>query len=312
MQPGTIFAGCRIEAEAGRGGMGVVYRAVQVSLERPAAVKVLAPEHAANSDFRERFGWESRLAAAIDDPHVIPIYEAGEEDGRLFVTMRLVEGPDLDARILRGGGVDARWAAVVLGQVAGALDAAHAQGLVHRDIKPANILVDRRGGRDHAYLTDFGLSKRRGAGGLTQVGHWVGTIDYVAPEQIRGDEVDARTDVYALGAVLFHALTGRVAFPRDSDVAKLWGHVRDTPDPPGGIAPHVGPELDAVVLRALAKDPGERFATAGDFARAATDPAARSDAAVPPTARRDRGAPAPTRVSQAPPTIVRDALRRRP
>jgi len=270
MDPGTVFAGCRIEAEAGRGGMGVVYCATHLALDRRVALKLLAPQLASDAGFRARFQQESRLAARIDHPNVVDIYEAGEEDGRLYIEMRWVEGSDLRKEIEDHGRLEPTRAAEIVGQVADALDAAHALGLVHRDVKPANILLGQRRGREHAYLTDFGLTKRvESAGGLTQTGQWVGTLDYIAPEQIRGENVDARTDVYALGGVLAHALTGHVPFERDSDVAKMWGHINDQPPAPSRVVPELPPELDAVVLRAMAKDPADRYQSAGDLGRAA-------------------------------------------
>jgi hypothetical protein len=270
MDPGTVFAGCRIESEAGRGGMGVVYCATHIALDRRVALKLLTPELANDEGFRARFQQESRLAARIDHPNVVDIYEAGDEVGRLYIEMRWVEGSDLRKEIERNGRLAPARAAHIVAQVADALDAAHALGLVHRDVKPANILLGLRQGREHAYLTDFGLTKRvESAGGLTRTGQWVGTLDYVAPEQIRGDKVDARTDVYALGGVLAHALTGHVPFERDSDVAKMWGHINDAPAPPSSVVPGLPPELDAVVLRAMAKDPAERYQSAGDLGRAA-------------------------------------------
>jgi hypothetical protein len=270
MDPGTVFHGCRIESEAGRGGMGVVYCATHIALDRRVALKLLAPELASDEGFRARFQQESRLAARIDHPNVVDIYEAGDEDGRLYIEMRWVEGSDLRKEIERNGRLAPARAAHIVAQVADALDAAHALGLVHRDVKPANILLGFRQGREHAYLTDFGLTKRvESAGGLTRTGQWVGTLDYVAPEQIRGDKVDARTDVYALGGVLAHALTGHVPFERDSDVAKMWGHINDPPTPPSSVVPGLPRALDAVVLRAMAKDPAERYQSAGDLGRAA-------------------------------------------
>ena len=270
MDPGTVFAGCRIESEAGRGGMGVVYCATHIALDRRVALKLLAPELAGDEGFRARFQQESRLAARIDHPNVVDIYEAGDEGGRLYIEMRWVQGSDLRREIEFNGRLAPDRAVHIVAQVADALDAAHALGLVHRDVKPANILLGSRQGREHAYLTDFGLTKRvESAGGLTRTGQWVGTLDYVAPEQIRGDKVDARTDVYALGGVLAHALTGHVPFERDSDVEKMWGHINDPPAPPSTVVPGLPPELDAVVLRALAKDPAERYQSAGDLGRAA-------------------------------------------
>src|SRR4051812_31920427 len=246
--------------------MGVVYRATQVALDRPVALKLIAPELARDDQFRERFQRESRLAAQIEHPNVIPVYEAGEADGQLFIAMRFVDGSDLSSEISRHGTIEPLRAARIVAQVADALDAAHKRGLVHRDVKPANVLLSD----GHAYLTDFGLVKDLAAGGaMTTSGQWVGTPDYVAPEQFKGEAVDARVDIYALGCVLFHTLTGRVPFPRDQAVAKLWAHSEELPPRPSESAPNVPPALDDVVARAMAKDPEDRFASAGDLGRAA-------------------------------------------
>src|SRR5215211_100138 len=200
---GTTVGGYRVEAEVGRGGMGVVYRAEQLGLGRTVALKLIAAELAQDRGFRERFERESRLAASIEHPNVIPVYEAGEADGVLYISMRYIDGSDLRALISSGGRLDPRRAAALLGQVGNALDAAHGLGLVHRDVKPANVLVAGEGAQEHAYLTDFGLTKRAAShGGLTKTGEWVGTVDYVSPEQIQGHGLDARTDVYSLGCVL--------------------------------------------------------------------------------------------------------------
>jgi DNA-binding beta-propeller fold protein YncE len=266
-ESGDVFAGHRIDAVAGRGGMGVVYRAIQIDLDRPVALKVIAPHLAQDEAFRERFVAESRTAAAIDHPHVLPIYYAGESDGTLYIAMRYVEGEDLRFLIRREGAVEPARAARMTGQVGGALDAAHARGLVHRDIKPANVLL---GTGDHAYLTDFGLTKRLGAStGLSRSGAWVGTLGYVAPEQIRGERIDARADVYALGCVLFHALTGQAPYLRETDEATLWSHLHDPPPPASMLTAGVPEAFDAVIARALAKDPAERHPSAGDLGRAA-------------------------------------------
>jgi serine/threonine protein kinase len=266
-EPGDVFAGHRIEGVAGRGGMGVVYRAIQIDLDRRVALKVIAPHLAQDEDFRQRFVAESRTAAAIDHPHVLPIYYAGESDGTLYIAMRFVEGEDLRHLIRAAGSVEPGRAARIVDQVGGALDAAHARGLIHRDIKPANVLL---GAGDHAYLTDFGLTKRLGAStGLSRSGQWVGTLGYVAPEQIRGEPIDARADVYALGCVLFHALTGQAPYLREADEATLWSHLHDPPPPASMLAEGVPEAFDAVVERALAKDPGQRYQSAGDLGRAA-------------------------------------------
>src|SRR5262249_49518128 len=201
--PGTQFAGYLIDGVAGRGGMGIVYRATQLALNRPVALKLLSPVYAADDDFRERFKREWETAAAIDHPNVIPLYEAGEANGHLFIAMRFVDGVDLANLIAREEIAPAR-AVRLLGAVASALDAAHARGPVHRDVKPANMLVDPG---DHVYLTDFGLSRGMAQSRLTRTGLFVGSTDYAAPEQIRGEDTDARTDVYALGCVLYQLLT---------------------------------------------------------------------------------------------------------
>ena len=218
---GTEFAGHRIEEVIGRGGMGVVYRAIDLNLDREVAVKVIAPQLAGDEDFRARFRREWRLAASIRHPHVVMIYRAGEDDGQMYVSMDYIRGTDLRAMIDHQGALEPRQAAGIIEQVAGALDAAHAAGLVHRDIKPANVLIAQRDGYADAYLTDFGLSKqlRSGTTALTKTGMFVGTVDYVAPEQLRGDPVDARADIYSLGCVLYEALTGDIPFPRDSEPA---------------------------------------------------------------------------------------------
>jgi serine/threonine protein kinase len=267
---GAELAGYRIEAVAGRGGMGVVYRAWHLGLERPVALKVIAPDLAARDEFRARFRRESRLAAALDHPHVLPIYEAGEHQGVLFIAMRWVDGTDLGHELERSaGGLGVERAVTLTAQVAGALDAAHARGLVHRDVKPANVLLADEGTVEHAYLGDFGLAKRDDTGGLTETGRWLGTPDYAAPEQIAGGEVGPAADTYALGCVLFAILTGRPPFERESAVAVVYAQIHDPPPRTG-----VSAALDAVVARALAKDPARRFASAGELATAARTAAA--------------------------------------
>jgi DNA-binding CsgD family transcriptional regulator len=266
---GSVLGDFRIEGAIGRGGMGVVYQAVQLSLGRPVALKLIAPHLADDQDFRERFLRESRLAASIDHPHIVPVYVAGEEEGLHYIAMRFVEGVNLRTAISAEGRLEPARAARLVAQVASALDSAHERGLVHRDVKPANILVARHGGEEHAYLTDFGLTKREASQGLTGTGEWVGTIDYVAPEQLRGREVDGRSDVYSLGCVLFECLTGQLPFPRENDMAKMWAHVSDPAPAPTYLAPDVPPELSDVVLRAMAKAPADRFPSAAELARAA-------------------------------------------
>jgi YVTN family beta-propeller protein len=268
---GTVFAGHRIEGVAGRGGMGVVYRATHLALDHTVALKIISPELARDEVFRRRFETESRAAVSIRHPNVVQVHNAGEEDGLLFVTMDLIEGSDLRGVINREGRVEPDRAVAIIAQVASALDAAHARGLVHRDIKPGNILIERRDGEEHAYLTDFGLTKRIEAStDITASGGFVGSLDYVGPEQIRGERVDARTDVYALGCVLYEALAGRVPFDRQEEkVAKIYAHLQREPPSLLGEVPDLPPELDAVVTRALEKEPERRFPSAGDFGRAA-------------------------------------------
>jgi hypothetical protein len=259
-----------IESVAGRGGMGVVYRARQREPDRVVALKVIAPELAGDPSFEARFKSEGRMAARIEHPNVIPVYAVGEEAGTLYIAMRFVVGTDLRAVIDQGGRVEPGRAAVLVDQVAQALDAAHAHGLVHRDVKPANILIAAQGGREHVYLTDFGLTRHVVASqAMTASGALVGTVDYVAPEQVRGERVDARTDVYSLGCVLFHGLTGRVPYPEGNQIAKLYAH--DSRPPPSARAsvPGLPPALDDVIARAMAKDPEARYQSAGDLGAAA-------------------------------------------
>jgi streptogramin lyase len=263
---GDVFGGYLIQAVAGRGGMGIVYRATELALDRPVALKLIAPGLADDAAFRQRFVRECKLAAALDHPNVLPVYHAGEHDGVLYLVSRFVEGDDLLRVIRREHLLPPRRAARIVGQVGAALDAAHARGLVHRDVKPANVLLTSD---DHAYLADFGLSKRlHSVEPGTRPGAWVGTLDYVAPEQIRGAAVDARADVYALGCVLFHILVGSVPFDREGDEAKLWAHLHDRPPAPSELIPGVPVELDAVVGRAMAKSPSDRYRSAGGLGRA--------------------------------------------
>ncbi len=270
LAPGDVFAGYRIEALAGRGGMGLVYRARQVRPERAVAVKVIMPELAGDRDFRARFELEASLAAQIEHPNVIPIYEVGDVEGMLYIVMRFVESTDLRVLLRSHQRLGAVHAARLVSQIAAALDAAHARGMVHRDVKPANVLVTGAHPDEHLYLTDFGLTKRSAdIGGITVTGAYVGTLDYIAPEQVNGDPVDGRADVYALGCVLYELLTGAVPFPREHEVAKIFAHVSSPPPVPSAAVPGVPAELDAVVARAMAKDPADRFPAAGELARAA-------------------------------------------
>jgi serine/threonine-protein kinase len=274
LAPDAELAGYRIEDVLGRGGMGIVYLAEDRRLRRRVALKVLSPGLAAQPGFRERFVRESQIAAGIEHPTIVPIYEAGEADGLLYIAMRYVRGTDLRRLLSDVGALEPDRAVWIVRQVAEALDAAHDEGLVHRDVKPGNILlVPGAGaeGRDLVYLTDFGLTKRlEGASGaLTDSGQFVGTVDYVAPEQIEGKSIDARTDVYSLGCVLFESLTGTAPFRRDTEVATLFAHLRDKPPRATSLIAEVPAELDDVIGTALAKDPAKRFPTAGAVASAA-------------------------------------------
>jgi YVTN family beta-propeller protein len=267
---GSVLAGYRIEAVAGEGGMGRVYRATQIALNRRVAVKLIVPELAGDADFRARFQRESHLTASIEHPNVIPVYEAGEAEGRLFIAMRWVEGTDLRSVIVNEGRLDPDRAVAIVEQVAAALDAAHSGGLVHRDVKPANVMLTATHGGEHVYLTDFGLTKKTASGtALTRTGHFVGTPDYMPPEQIKGEPADARTDVYALGCLLFHALTGRPPYDRDNEVAKMYAQVHDPPPSLVEAVPDAPVRFDEVIARALAKDADQRYPSAGDLGRAA-------------------------------------------
>jgi Protein kinase domain len=272
LEVGTEVAGYRVASFIGRGGMAVVYRAEDLRLGRNVALKLLAPELSQNEKFQQRFMRESRLAAAIDHPNIIPIYEAGEVGGLLYIVMRYVEGSDLKQVIEREGPLDPVRVSMLLRQVAGALDAAHSRGLVHRDVKPGNVLLASGAGpedEDHVYLTDFGLTKRSSSlSGLTVTGHFLGTIDYVAPEQITGNPVDARTDVYALGCVLYECLTGTVPFQRDDDAALLWAHLVEAPPSLHERMPELPEGLNDIVATAMAKAPDDRYDTCREVAAA--------------------------------------------
>jgi serine/threonine protein kinase len=269
LAPGAVLGGYRIEDVVGHGGMGIVYRATQLRLDRTVAIKVIMPELASDPLFRERFERESMLAASIDHRNVVPVHEAGEVDGVLFIAMRFVDGGDLRAVIESEGAVAPRRAAWIIAEVASALDAAHARGLVHRDVKPGNIMVAGSGDEEHVYLTDFGLTKRMSDRGMTRTGQWVGTLDYAAPEQIDNRPIDARTDVYALGCVLYETVTGQVPFVRDSDVAKMYAHLNEPAPRLRDIRTGLPEALGDAIERAMSKEPDGRFPSAGDFGRAA-------------------------------------------
>ncbi len=256
---GTELAGYRVESLLGRGGMGVVYRARELALDRNVALKLLAPELAEDARFRDRFLRESRLAASLDHPAIVPIYDAGEVAGQLYIAMRLVEGTDLKRLLAEEGVLDPEQALAMLEQVADALDAAHERGLVHRDVKPSNVLVDER---RHCYLADFGLSRRLAEQGtIAAAGRSIGTVDYVAPEQIRGEELDGRADLYSLGCLLYECLAGRPPFARGSDTAVVFAHLEEEPPSLPGLSP--------VIRKALAKEPDDRYQSARELIAAA-------------------------------------------
>jgi serine/threonine protein kinase len=282
LSAGDVFAGYRIEQRLGRGGMGILYLAVEPGLERRVALKLIAPEAAVEEIFARRFAEESRIAASIEHPNVVPIYAAGEENGVPYIAMRYVAGSDLGRRIARQGRLDPEVAVALIAQVANGLDAIHAAGLVHRDVKPANVLLSGEEGNQHAYITDFGVARNVATNsGLTQTGRFVGTLDYVAPEQISGGQVDARVDVYALGCLLFKLLTGEVPFPREGEAARLYAHLNDPPPAPSLYVPAAGMALDDVVARAMSKQPGDRYPSAGDLGRAAVAALSGAPVAIP-------------------------------
>ena len=271
LERGSMIGGYRIDEVISRGGMGIVYRVTHVTLNRIYALKVLAPELSDDGVFRERFKREIRIAASLDHPHVVGIHYAGEHEGHLFLVMDLVYGTDLRELLRRSGALEPGRAVELLTQVASALDAAHAKGLVHRDVKPANVLITVHNGEERAYLTDFGLAKRSDSvAALTQKGLVVGSVDYMSPEQVTGGATDARTDVYALGCMFFSMVTGEVPYARDNSVATLFAHVYELPPPISGRLADLYPMFTAVIDKAMAKSPDGRYLSAGDFARDAT------------------------------------------
>ena len=262
---GTDVAGYTIESVLGHGAMGVVYVARQRSPARRVALKLITPAFAGDEVFRRRFLREATAAAAIEHPHILPVYAAGESNGILFMAMRLVDGLDL-REILRGS-ADLPLDRVerIVGQVGGALDAAHARGLIHRDVKPGNVLVTEQPDAedDFCYLMDFGVSTwtASSAATITATGQMVGTANYMAPEQIAGGRVDGRTDLYSLGCVLYECLAGEAPFSGRSPPATLYGHLHEQSPAPTSIRPGLPPGVDAVIERALMKAPEERYAS---------------------------------------------------
>jgi predicted Ser/Thr protein kinase len=266
---GTELAGYRIERVLGRGGMSVVFLAHDPRLKRNVALKVLSPEVAEDAEFRERFLRESRLAASLDHPNVVPVYEAGEVAGLLYIAMRHVQGTDLKALLRTEGALAPERALMVVDQIAAALDAAHARGLVHRDVKPSNVLLTGSPGTEHCYLADFGLSTSSSDRSAADAAQIVGTIDYVAPEQIRGEEVDGRADVYSLACLLYECLVGDVPFRRASDVAVIYAHLEEPLPNASESAPRLPGAVDAVLERGTAKAPDERWPTCAALVDAA-------------------------------------------
>ena len=297
---GSQIAGYRLEEQIGRGGMAVVYRAYDPRLDRHVALKILAPGLALDEAFRQRFIRESRAAAAVDHPNIIPVFDAGEASGVLFIAMRFVHGRDVRTLLDAVGPLPAARAADIVSQVASALDAAHARGLVHRDVKPGNMLLDATAGggrQDHVYLSDFGLSKQSLAQtALTSQGQFLGTLDYVAPEQVEGHPVDGRADEYALACATFELLSGTPPFKRDGGLAVVWAKLSEPPPRLSQRRPDLPVAVDAVMNRALAKEPADRFGTCGEFAAALRDSLGLRAADSGPAAR-PPASPTPTQVA---------------
>ena len=265
---GEELAGYKIEAIAGRGGMGVVFRAEHLHLGRVVALKVLTADLAGNRSFRQRFVREAQTAARLDHPNIVPVFDAGEVEGLLFIAMKYIDGVDLGHVLDAEDRLSPQRTVDLLADIADALDVAHGAGLVHRDVKPGNVLVDNA----RSYLTDFGLTKRIASRtALTAAGRTVGTAAYLAPEQIRGQDVDARTDLYAFGCVLYECLTGDVPFIRDTDMAVLWAHLEQDPEPPSAVVGDLPKELDAVFASALAKRKEDRFTSCGELMKAVAE-----------------------------------------
>jgi serine/threonine protein kinase len=269
---GTVFAGYRVEGLLGRGGMGVVYRAEHPRLGASVALKVMDPELAADEVFRERFVREARAAARIRHPNIIPIYDAGESGGDLYLAMRLIEGEDLRSLLRKQGSLSAQQTHVIALQIASALDAAHRSGLIHRDVKPANILIEPGPDPDSApiaYLADLGLTKHvETHKSVTRSGELLGTIDYVAPEQISGTRVDGQADIYSLACVLFECLTGAAPYVRENQAAVLWAHLHDEVPRASTLNPSLPRAVDEALARGMAKSPEERFSTARELVNA--------------------------------------------
>jgi serine/threonine protein kinase len=269
LSDGQTFGGYHIIELVGAGGMGLVYRAEQRILGRMVALKVIRPEIAESGDYRSRFLREARLAAAVDHPNVVSVFDAGEQDGRLYLTMQWIDGQDLGTLLDREQRLAPERVVRIGAQLAEALEAVHDAGVVHRDVKPSNVLVRSIGGRDHAYLTDFGIAKAPATqDSLTRTGWVIGTPGYLSPEQIRGDQPGPRSDLYALGCIIFETLTGERPFSGDNDLAVHWAQASGPPPVASSAWPALGTRYDAFLARALAVDPQERFQSGTAFAEA--------------------------------------------
>jgi serine/threonine protein kinase len=295
LEPGSEFAGYRIEDAIGRGGMGVVYRAREQALNRPVAIKLLNDASASDPELRHRFEREARLMAALDHPNVIPVYAAGEQDGHLYLVMRYVDGTDLQHQLRSRGRLPAEEAAVIVAQIGSALDAAHDRGLVHRDIKPANVLLSG----DHVYLTDFGITRLVDEHTRsTDSGQWVGTVDYMSPEHLRGELTDGVSDVYSLGCLLYACLTGEPPFHRDTTAATITAQLHDRPVK-ASLTRGVPKRFDSVLTKALSKRRKDRYQSAGQLGEAALA-AARGKRTIRNRASKPDPVESPTRIE--PPT----------
>ena len=269
---GDEFAGYRLISVLGRGGMSVVFQAENARIGSTVALKVLSPDLSNDDVFRARFLQESRIAASLNHPNVIPIYDMGSEGDLLYIAMRHVPGSDLREILRRDRTLTPAQALLIVHQAARALDHAHRSGLVHRDVKPANLLVQRGvdDDPDHVYLADFGITKHAlSRSGLTPTGQFMGTIDYIAPEQVQSRVIDGRADTYSLGCVLYESLTGQVPFVKEADAAVIWAHVEEEPTAPSRLRPELGEDFDDVMFRVLAKNPDDRYASAREFVEAA-------------------------------------------
>ncbi len=281
---GSVLAGFRVESLIGQGAMGAVYLAADAKTGHRVALKVLTPELSEDERFRQRFLREAEIAGSLDHPHIVPILSFGEEEHRLFLAMAYVEGSDLRELLRRDGPLDPPRTLNLIAQVAAALDTAHAAGLVHRDVKPANILVTTAADAEHAYVCDFGLARHvSSVSSLTGDRGFVGTLDYVPPEQIAGRSIDRRADVYSLGCVLYECLTGERPFERESELALVYAHLNDAPPRVTNLSPELPETLDDVVAAALAKEPDERYESCGELVAAA-----RAALAGKPFGRRSR------------------------